>query len=248
MSKQGEIDYPDRIGEGGRVHLRGKLFTDPSCSTMLISMAAVIGALPKAPADVLDCGVGGGWTSRFLARAGYRVVGIDISPKMIALAEEDRLADGLQNLSFQVVDYETLAFKEQFDAVLFFDCLHHAADERAAIAAVARALRPGGVLITYEPGEGHATSELGRQAMAKWDVTEKDMPPHLIISLGEAAGLRLRRLLPDPTLVERVAFSHGRLPKTYQELTAGIHELLVFMKAAWVGEKGGTAIVVMEKP
>jgi SAM-dependent methyltransferase len=210
-------------------------------------MGAVIGALPRPPADVLDCGVGGGWTSRFLVRAGYRVVGIDISPKMIALAEEDRLADGLQNLSFQVAEYETLAFKEQFDAVLFFDSLHHAADERAAISAAARALRPGGLLITHEPGEGHAASEVGKKAMEQWDVTEKDMPPHLIISLGELAGLRLNRLLPYPGIVERVAFPRNPIHRDARQLASRVVEILAFMKSMLVGEKRGTSIVVMEK-
>jgi SAM-dependent methyltransferase len=244
MSKQGEIDYPDRVGESGRAHLRGKPFTDPSCSTMLMSMAAIIGALPRPPADVLDCGVGGGWTSRFLARAGYRVVGIDISPKMIEIAEEDRIADGLQNLSFQVAEYEMLTFKEQFDAVLFYESLHHAADEQAAISSAARALRRGGLLITHEPGEGHASSEASKHAMAQWDVTEKDMPPHLIISLGESAGLRLNRLLPHPELVERVAF--GRRPTVVNFLGIA-HEMGVFLKSILVGEKRRTSMVVMEK-
>jgi SAM-dependent methyltransferase len=248
MSKQGEIEYADRIGDAGRAHLRGKPFSDSSCSTLLFSMAAVIGALPRPPADVLDCGVGGGWTSRFLARAGYRVVGIDIAPKMIELAEEDRLADGLQNLSFQVAEYETLAFKEQFDAVLFFDCLHHAADERAAIASAARALRPGGVLVTHEPGEGHAKNATSKDAMAKWDVTEKDLPPNLIISLGEAAGLRLKRLLPNPVLVERVAFAPNWIPKSAKEFSARFFELVAFSRAIFLGERRSTAIVVMEKP
>ena len=247
MSKQGEIDYPERVGEAGRAHLRGKPFTDPSCSTMLMSMGAVIGSLPRPPADVLDCGVGGGWTSRFLARAGYRVVGIDISPKMIEIAEEDRIADGLQNLSFQVAEYETLTFKEQFDAVLFFDSLHHAADEGAAIAAAARALRPGGVLVTHEPGEGHASSEVGKKAMAQWDVTEKDMPPHLIISLGESAGLRLNRLLPYPGLVEKVVFSRHPVPRSPRAIAPRLLEIVALMKSMLVGEKRGTSIVVMEK-
>jgi SAM-dependent methyltransferase len=247
MSKQGEIDYPQHIGEAGRAHLRGKPFSDPGCSTMLIAMGAVIGALPPAPADVLDCGVGGGWTSRFLARAGYRVVGIDISPPMLVLAEEDRVADGLANLSFQVAEYETLAFREQFDAVLFFDSLHHAADERAAVAAAARALRPGGVLITHEPGEGHAASELSRQAMAKWDVTEKDMPPHLIIKLGTEAGLRLKRLLPNPSAVERVVFARPSAPQDSWKLASRFIRLAGFVKMLFVGARRRTAIVVMEK-
>jgi SAM-dependent methyltransferase len=247
MSKQGEIEYPDRIGEAGRTHLRGKPFTDPRCATILLQMGAVIGALPPPPADVLDCGVGGGWTSRFLARAGYRVVGIDISPKMIELAEEDRIAEGLQNLSFQVAEYETLAFKEQFDAVLFFDALHHAADERAAIAAAARALRSGGVLITHEPGEGHRMSETSREAMTKWNVTEKDMPPHLIISLGELAGLHLDRMLPNPAVVEQVIFPRRPAPRDPRQLASRIIELAVFMKSVLVVDRRGMAIVVMGK-
>lgn len=247
MSKQGEIDYPEHIGEAGRAHLRGKPFTDPSCSTMLIAMGAVIGALPPAPADVLDCGVGGGWTSRFLARAGYRVVGIDISPGMLALAEEDRVADGLANLSFQVAEYETLDFRERFDAVLFFDSLHHAADERAAVSAAARALRPGGVLVTHEPGEGHATSEVGRQAMAQWDVTEKDMPPHRVISLGEAADLRLKRLLPDPAAVERVVFARPMAPADSWKLASRLVRVAGFVKMIFIGARRRSAIVVLEK-
>jgi len=247
MSKQGEIDYADRIGEAGRAHIRGKPFSDPSCSTLLLSMAAVMGALPRPPADVLDCGVGGGWTSRFLARAGYRVVGIDIAPKMIELAETDRLAEGLHNLSFQVAEYETLAFKEQFDAVLFFDCLHHAVDDRAAVAAAARALRPGGVLVTHEPGEGHAKVEASKEAAANWDVSEKDMPPNRIIASGEAAGLRLKRLLPNPLLVERVAFAPTRIPKSRKELSERFWQLVAFSRAIFIGERRSTAIVVMEK-
>jgi SAM-dependent methyltransferase len=247
MSKQGEIDYPDRIGAGGRAHLRGKPFTDPACSTMLIAMGAVIGALPPAPADVLDCGVGGGWTSRFLARAGYRVIGIDISPKMLEIAEEDRIADGLANLSFQLAEYETLDFRERFDAVVFFDSLHHAADERAAVAAAARALRPGGILVTHEPGEGHAASEVGKQAMAQWDVTEKDMPPHLVIALGEAAGLRLKRLLPDPAVVERVVFARPMAARDSRRLASRFVRLAGFVKMLFLGAKRRTAIVVMEK-
>ena len=247
MSKQGEIDYPERIGEAGRAHLRGKPFTDPACSTLLIAMGAVIGALPPPPADVLDCGVGGGWTSRFLALAGYRVVGIDISPVMITLAEEDRVAGGIANLSFEVAEYETLAFRERFDAVVFFDSLHHAADERAAVAAAARALRTGGVLVTHEPGEGHAASEAGRQAMAQWDVTEKAMPPHLIIAMGEAAGLRLRRLLPNPSAVERVAFARPLAPNDGWRLAWRFVRLAGFAKMLFFGARRRTAIVVLEK-
>jgi len=242
------MDYPNLIGEAGRAHLRGKPFSDPNRSTLLIAMGGIIGALPPPPAEVLDCGVGGGWTSRFLARAGYRVLGIDVSSKMIEMAEEDRLAERLDHLSFRVAEYEALDFQEQFDAVLFFDSLHHAADERAAIAAAARALRPGGILVTHEPGEGHALTETSKRAMERWDVTEKDMPPRVIIALGQVAGLRLKRVLPDPASVERIAFARPATGEDAERAALRSRRLRRFLRLLYSKPLRRTGIVVMQKP
>lgn len=60
--------------------------------------------LPPPPARVLDLGVGSGWTSEMLARCGYRVVGLDIAPDMIAIAR--RRITGSLDLRFEVCDYE----------------------------------------------------------------------------------------------------------------------------------------------
>lgn len=247
MTKQAEIDYPDRIGEAGRTHLRGKPFSDAEAPSRLIAMGAILGLLPPRPADILDCGVGGGWTSRFLARAGYRVVGVDISPRMIAIAEEDRAREGLAGVSLQVSDYETSPFAEQFGAVLFFDALHHAEDEAAAIGAAYRALRPGGVLVTYEPGEGHAASEAGAHARAEWGVTEKDMPPWRIIELARALGMHSARVLPDPTAVERIVFGRARTPRDEKRLSFRLIRLAAFAKLLFVRHYRRSSIVVLRK-
>src|ERR1700689_2598291 len=37
-------------------------------------------------ATILDVGAGGGWTTLFLAQAGYRATGVDIAPANIAVA------------------------------------------------------------------------------------------------------------------------------------------------------------------
>jgi SAM-dependent methyltransferase len=246
MTKQAEIDYPERIGEAGRSHLRGKPFSDAEASSRLIAMGAILAVLPPPPADVLDCGVGGGWTSRFLARAGYRVVGIDISPTMIAIAEEDRAREGISSVSFQVSDYESLPFADQFDAVLFFDSLHHAEDEASAIRAAARALRPGGLLVTHEPGEGHSQGELGAHAQEQWGVTEKDMPPWRIIALARACGLRSARILPNPGVVERVMFGWAR--SGYRgPLALRLGRLAAFAVMLFARASRRTGIVVIRK-
>ena len=51
-----------------------------------------------------------------------------------------------------------MPFVEDFDAAFFFDSLHHSVDEEAALRMVCRVLRPNGVCITSEPGDGHARS------------------------------------------------------------------------------------------
>ena len=186
---------------------RRKPFGHHKSPDYLMEMAAVFHLLPRLPARVLDVGCGTGWTSVFLARRGYDVVGVDIAPDMIRLAEERREFDQVQNLEFQVSDYESMPFEAEFDAALFYDALHHAENEEAALRAVFRALKPGGVCICSEPGTGHSHSAESVQAMAKYGVTEKDMPPRHIIAVARKVGFRGGKVYPHAYTVGRLLYA-----------------------------------------
>ena len=61
-----------------------------------------------------------------------------------------------------------------------------------------KALKPSGICIAVEPGEHHATQLASVEAMEKFNVTEKDMPPYRIIALAEEIGFREFKVLPPP--------------------------------------------------
>ena len=111
--------------------------------------------MPPTPARVLDMGCGSGWTTLFFARHGFHVTGMDISGDMIALANECK-AEQLPGAAVDFIesDYESASFPCEFDCAVFYDSLHHADDERAALRLAFDVLKPGGVLITHEPGGG----------------------------------------------------------------------------------------------
>ncbi len=196
--KAGERAYYQNLGPEGRLHARHKPFSDPDCGKYLANLGALLLLLEPAPRSVLDFGCGTGWTSRFLARAGYEVLGVDIAADAIAVARELAAEEGLSRARFLAADYEGFAPERPFDYVLFYDALHHAEDERAAVAAAHRALRPGGVMVAFEPGAGHSRSEGARHAVATFGVHEKDMPPAYIARLGRQAGFRRSLSLPLP--------------------------------------------------
>ncbi len=188
MSKQAEIDYIDNIGTDGMYHALNKPYSDPRCGIYFLDIGNLFLLLPPPPARLLDLGVGTGWTSVLFARKGYEVVGQDIAPAMIELAQQNKQAAALNNVNFIVNDYETLDMPEQFDCAVFYDSLHHAVDEQAALRAVCKALRPGGICITVEPGKGHHLSQETQHAVERYGVTEKEMPAYKIVQLGKQTG------------------------------------------------------------
>ncbi|HXD86048.1 MAG TPA: class I SAM-dependent methyltransferase [Urbifossiella sp.] len=192
MPKLGEINYLKHIGQAGAQHALDKPFSDGDCGRYFADLGAVLHLLPPPPARILDLGVGPGWTSVFLARRGYEVVGQDICPDMIELANRNRDRYAALSARFVVQDYESMPYRGEFDAALFYDALHHAEDERTALAAVHAALRPGGICLTIEPGEGHAAASA--EVSARLGVTEKDMPPHRVIELARAVGFQSFRV------------------------------------------------------
>jgi SAM-dependent methyltransferase len=101
------------------------------------------------PADILDCPCGFGRHSIPLADLGYRVVGVDRSPVMLAKAEE--LAGEREWPRLVEADYRELPFApEAFDAVLnLFSSIGYFGEEadRVVLGEFRRVLRPGGALV-----------------------------------------------------------------------------------------------------
>jgi SAM-dependent methyltransferase len=194
MPRAGELTYYERIGERGREAACRKPFSEDRRGWSLMQVGAVLALLPPPPARVLDCGCGTGWLTHILARSGYHAVGVDVSPQAVALARAGDDERGPGEAQFLVADAEDLPFEGEFDAVVFFDALHHALDERRAVECAHRALRPGGVLVASEPGPGHAAA--ARAVSHRFDVTEKDMPPARVLALGHDVGFRSGRVYP----------------------------------------------------
>jgi SAM-dependent methyltransferase len=204
MPRDGELTYYDAIGEAGRRHAMAKPFSDESRGLMLMQVGAVLDLLPPPPARVLECGCGTGWLSTILQRCGYSVVGADVSPYAIELCQHSAVGSDGPPPEFVVADSEQLPFEEEFDAVVFFDSLHHSVDEQAAVCSAYRALKPGGVMIASETGPGH--HEKSRAVEEQFGVTEKDMPPWRIVRLGRKAGFRRRRVYPRADEIGRYLF------------------------------------------
>lgn len=98
---------------------------------------------------VLEFGCGTGSTA--IAHAPYvdHIQAIDISAKMIEIAQRKADAGKVTNVTFQRSDMDEFdAADDTFDAVLGLSILHLLADKDAVIAKVHRLLKAGGVFVT----------------------------------------------------------------------------------------------------
>lgn len=209
--KAAEIAYVRKLDEKQLAHLGQKPFDD-DVDRFLIDMGQILSLLPKKPISILDMGCGPGWTSWFFAKKGHKVLGVDICPEMIQIANS---LYRLPGLDYAIVDYENTDYAESFDAVIFYDSLHHAENEKKALECAYRALKNGGVLILCEPGIGHHNSELAMGQVKKYEVTEKDMPPTLVIPILKKLGMRRIKVISRLWLLQKVMLS-TIFPQAYQ--------------------------------
>jgi 2-polyprenyl-3-methyl-5-hydroxy-6-metoxy-1,4-benzoquinol methylase len=107
---------------------------------------AVLGDV--AGKTVLDAGCGEGRFARMLAERGADVTAVDFSPAMIELAQKEEQERPL-GVSYQVADLADLSCfsAESFDVAVAYLCLIDLADHEAAIAQIARLLKPGGQFV-----------------------------------------------------------------------------------------------------
>jgi SAM-dependent methyltransferase len=102
---------------------------------------------------VLDFGCYDGYLVRRLrALNKIRGVGIDISPRAVALASQAAEQEGLDGLEFVVTDGANLPFPDDsFDVVICSEILEHVPDLDAVLAEIARVLVKGGRLYATMP-------------------------------------------------------------------------------------------------
>ena len=133
-------------------------------------------------------------------------------------------------------DYEEFDGAGKFDAVIFFDALHHAVDEAAAMRCAYRALKPGGLCIASEPGGRHSHSAVAQEAVRKFNVTEKGMSPLKIIGLARGIGFRDYWVYPHAFRIQREIFSppSSAMRRMARLLTAPLRRLYGFTRlTAW---------------
>lgn len=109
--------------------------------------------------SVLDLACGDGIYSRQLrVRGASRVVGVDLSSRMVELARAEEAAAPL-GITYQVGDARELALAETFDVVFAAYLLNYArtpGELQEMAAAVARHLRPGGRFIGINNNPAHS--------------------------------------------------------------------------------------------
>jgi len=124
------------------------LIDRPVAKECAVIVAWLVGRGILPGAEILDAGCGTGRYSRELARRGYIVHGVDLSPKLIEIAE-GTVRGRTGGVSFAVADILAPS-TARYAAILCRGVLNDIIDDDqrdAVFAAFARALRPNGALI-----------------------------------------------------------------------------------------------------
>lgn len=111
---------------------------------------------------ILDAGCGPGTYGIMLAQAGNEVVGVEISPGGVQVANQRAKEKGV-NFTARVGDLENLPFADDsFDICFCGWVLHHFPDINKAVSELARVLKPGGIIGLAEPNESNLAVRFSR--------------------------------------------------------------------------------------
>jgi len=147
----------------------------PESSLRLVTTCMQLAGL-KPGARVADLGCGSGAFTDLLNKQGYRAIGLDLSPKLIALGRAKY--PGIELLE---ADVEHLPFSgEGLDGVLLSGLLHHLPDPSPCAREVFRVLKHGGAFAAFDPNRMNPFRFLYRDPSSPFyssiGVTENERP------------------------------------------------------------------------
>ncbi len=145
-------------------------------------------------ARALEIGPGSGLYLPLLAELAHEVVATDIDPSFLDRARE--CLKGNEKAQFVVDDITGTQLPEAtFDLVLCTEVLEHIADWQAALASMARLLRPGGALVLSTPQPRSPLELLGKVAFRPGVITVvRAIYREPILETGHISLVSARRL------------------------------------------------------
>ena len=129
--------------------------------------------MDQFPKSVLDIGCADGYLGLTLGRYGIKSVGLNLYGPSVNLANE-RASQNHLPARFKQMDYRD--YKEQHEAVVFFEILEHLPDPERAIAKAYELTRDGGRLYISTPvAEKHIgiAGHLADKTREAWDADDK---------------------------------------------------------------------------
>jgi len=145
----------------------------PAEANLGLGCGAPIDVLDLAPGEtVLDLGSGGGLDAFLAARrvgpAG-RVIGVDMTPEMIARARDAAVRGGFTNVEFRMGRLESLPVEDaSVDAVTSNCVINLVPDKARVFREIARVLRPGGRLVVSDIVLGGPLPEAVSRNLLAW--------------------------------------------------------------------------------
>lgn len=137
---------------------------------------AIMMLRPEGGERVLDLACGIGRHSLELRRRGFEVVGVDISPDLLEMAEREAEAQSLE-VSFTQADLRELDLRDEFDLVLSLNdgavgYFETEEENHRTFEVIAQALRDGGGHLMQLPNVLHAEAHL---PLKSWIVGESTL-------------------------------------------------------------------------
>jgi SAM-dependent methyltransferase len=173
-----------------------------------------------SPSSVLDLGTGTGRHALDFGRRGARVVGIDISAPMLAVAERKRRELGLDNVEFiqARIDEALPLAAGAFDLGISALALCHVEALECTIASLARAVRPGGRVVLTDLHPAAVAAGLGTifsVGEAQYAIATVTHSLERYTRALDAAGLT-HAVLQERALGQAVTSSNGLPPAVAQ--------------------------------
>lgn len=102
--------------------------------------------------NALDIGCSFGVLAFELSKNGYNVIGVDVNPESISLANEIRCMLKNQNITFLLEDFLQNKFqKNSFDVITLIEVLEHIKEDSEVIKKIFKILKKNGVFIVSVP-------------------------------------------------------------------------------------------------